>query len=247
MAVARRLAEALARESPMQHSRTLKGSAVLVGLTALALCACSSDESSGGNGVTPLASGGAVAAGGVSATGGAVGTGGSVSAPSGGKVGVGGSAEGGSSAPTTTGGTRSGSGGSGTGGVGMDGGGKSNPGMGGATGGLGGGGALAGGNPGTAGTPSGGSGGCPRHRPAIRSPRLAAARRPRPPRANTQNAPRTLDVDGTERKFWIQLPAAYDPAGTIPRGLRVPPTRRQRLARLSHVPDPSEVSRRRST
>ena len=195
----------------MKHPRTRDGSVVLVGLTILALCGCGVAESPSPNpgtgGTVSGGSGGGVASGGNTADGGSAGAGGAVGAGGEMSAGSGGAATGGKS-PGGTGGSPTGIAGSSPGGTG--GGSTAKGGAGGsASGGTPAGGASGFGAAGTAGTTS-----TPPSGESIPSSGCSAT--PTMTSCSTQNAPCTMDVGGTARKFWVQLPDGYDPKHPYP-------------------------------
>ena len=224
----------------MKHSQIIGGFGALSCLTALALCGCNGTTStglpSGNGGTTTVGSGGSVASGGTAASGGVVGSGGSVGT---GGRGSGGMGTGGTT-PGGSGGTITGAGGAGTGGPGTGGtvvGGSTGSGIGGSgTGGRGTGGALTGGTggrpsgtggagtggpgPGTGGTGSpGGTGGTTSTAPSadpIPSPGCSATPTTTSACPGTASSPCTIDVSGTSRTYYLNLPSGYDGKKPVP-------------------------------
>jgi polyhydroxybutyrate depolymerase len=143
-----------------------------------------------------VGSGGATGSGGGSSTGGAVG--------SGGKTGTGGSGTGGAigtGGTPTTGGTT---------------GGGAAPGGSVGTGGAATGGTPAGGRTGTGGAGTGGSSGTSTSPPGDPVPSAGCSATPTTTSCNTQNAPCTLNINGTARTFYVQLPDSYQATTPYP-------------------------------
>jgi polyhydroxybutyrate depolymerase len=189
----------------MNHARILGRSTVLASLTALALHGCGStaptSSTAGTGGMNGGSSGGAIGSGGGMSSGGAVGSGGTVGT---GGVGTGGAATGGAetggNTPNGTGGRLGATGGRGGGGAGAGAGGK-----------------ATGGSSATGGAGSGGAAGSPSLPPSGSPvPSAGCDATPTTTSCNTQNAPCMLDVGGTQRKYWVQLPDGYDPKRPYP-------------------------------
>jgi len=195
----------------MKHSKVITVPSVLAGLTALALCGCSSPAStpppSGSGGATTTASGGTTDTGGTTESGGVEGSGGAVGSGGEGSGGVG-------SGGVGSGGTTSeGAGGAvaGTGGRNL--GGRTGRSR---TGGSSGGGGLS--TAGATGSP-GGSGGTTPPTPSgdpIPSSGCSATPTTTSACTNTASSPCTIDVKGTTREYYLNLPSGYDGTKPVP-------------------------------
>ena len=227
----------------MKQSQLLSVFGVLACSMALAICACNSTATTppptGTGGTNTVASGGAVGSGGTTASGGVVGSGGAVGS---GGVGTGGHGSGGSGSGGTTPGGNSGAvtgtGGASTGGASIGGkgtggtlvAGATGAGTGGSgTGGRGTGGAATGGSGGkpigsggaaTGGTGSpGGTGGSTSTGPSADPiPSSGCSATPTTTSACTGSAssPCTIDVSGTSRTYYLNLPSGYDGKKPVP-------------------------------
>ena len=222
----------------MKHSKIISGLGVLACSTLLALYGCSSTSTNapphGTGGETSVGSGGAIASGGTTTSGGTTSSGGATGS---GGAGTGGKDTGGSG----TGGTAIGAGGSGTGGSGTGGrvpGVGGSPGTGGigtggssvvGTGGRGTGGVAISGSggmmPGTGGSATSGTGGlagtggttstAPSADP-IPSSGCSATPTTTSACPGSASSPCTIDVSGTSRTYYLNLPSGYDGKKPVP-------------------------------